>query len=149
MAQLTEGLKVEWVADNGGGQPGPGWALIPDVKEIPTLVGAPSTHDVTTLYDKMKVYIEGLPDNGGVLAFKVFFTPELFAAYDKMVTAQKSDDIWFKVSMPAPLNKAYQFSGTVAFPANEAWGADAPMEGTLNVTATSTITLVPASPEAA
>ena len=67
MAQLTQGISLEWVAASGSEEPKEGWAKIPDVTSIPTLVGAPSNHDVTTLYDKQKVYIEGLPDNGGAL----------------------------------------------------------------------------------
>lgn len=139
MAQLTKGLVVEWAPDTDG-NPGT-WARIPDITKIPTMVGTPSTHDVTTIYNEMKVYIEGLADNGGTLGFGVNFTPELFAEYEKIKTAQETDDVWFRVGMPAPLNKAYQFRGTAYMPSNDEWAPDNPMQGTLNVTASTDITL--------
>lgn len=145
MAQLTYGIKVEWVADNEGA-PGEAWALIPDITKIPTLVGTPSTHDVTTIYNAMKNYINGLADNGGTLAFSVNFTPEIFTEYDKIKTAQTSEDVWFRVAMPAPLNKAYQFTGTASLPSNDELGADAPITGTFNITPSSDIELVAYTP---
>lgn len=147
MAQLTKGLVVEWVADSDG-SPGESWAKIPDIIKIPTMVGTPSTHDVTTIYNEMKVYIEGLADNGGTLGFGVNFTPELFAEYEKIKTAQNTDDPWFRVGMPAPLNKAYQFRGTAYMPSNDEWSPDNPMQGTLNITASTDITLETYTPGA-
>lgn len=141
MAQLTYGIKVEWATDNDG-QPNTTWSLIPDITKIPTLVGTPSTHDVTTIYNSMKNYINGLADNGGTLGFGINFTPELFAEYDKIKTAQAKDDVWFRVSMPTPLNKSYQFKGTASLPSNDELGADAPITGTFNITPSSDINLV-------
>lgn len=141
MAQLTEGLVVEWVADSSG-TPGSVWSKVPDIIKIPTLVGTPSTHEVTTIYDKMKTYIEGLPDNGGILGFGINFTKEAFDEVKKMEAAQKTDDIWMRVGMAAPINQAYQFRCTVAPLANDEWSPDNPMQGTLNVTATTGIDLV-------
>ena len=120
MAQLTKGLVVEWVADSNG-SPGASWTKIPSIIKIPTLVGTPSTHDVTDIYNEMKVYIDGLADNGGTLAFGINFTPEVFAEYEKIKKAQETDDPWFRVGMPAPLNKAYQFRGTVSMLSNDEW----------------------------
>ena len=140
MAQLTKGLVVEWVADSDG-SPGEAWAKIPSIIKIPSLVGTPSTHDVTDIYNEMKVYIEGLADNGGTLAFGINFTPEVFEEIEKIQTAQDTEDPWFRVGMPAPLNKAYQFRGTVSIPSNDEWTPDNPMQGTLNITASTDITL--------
>lgn len=147
MAQLTKGLVVEWVADSDG-LPGASWTKIPSIIKIPTLVGTPSTHDVTDIYNEMKVYIDGLADNGGTLAFGINFTPEVFAEYEKIKKAQETDDPWFRVGMPAPLNKAYQFRGTVSMLSNDEWSPDNPMQGTMNITASSDITLVAYSPAA-
>lgn len=140
MAQLTKGLVVEWVADKSG-SPDTSWAKIPSIIKIPSLVGTPSTHDVTDIYNEMKVYIEGLADNGGTLAFGINFTPEVFEEIKKIQQAQATDDPWFRVGMPAPLNKAYQFRGTVSIPSNDEWAPDNPLQGTLNITASTDITL--------
>lgn len=142
MAQLTKGLTLEWCKNTNGTAPTSGWTKIPDVIKIPTLVGTPSTHDVTSIYDNMKVYIEGLADNGGTLGFGVNYTPDIFAEVAKIQTAQASDDVWFRVAMPKPLNKAYQFRGTASILANDEWTPDNPMQGTLNITATTSVDLV-------
>lgn len=146
MAQLTKGLTVEWAA-SADTLPTSGWAKIPDIIKIPTLVGTPSTHDVTTIYDNMKTYIEGLADNGGALAFGANFTPALFSEMTKMETAQKTDDIWFRVGLPSPLNKAYTFRGTVSMLSNDEWTPDNPMQGSLNITPTTELTLGDYTPE--
>lgn len=147
MAQLTKGLVVEWVADSDG-SPSTPWTKIPSIIKIPSLVGTPSTHDVTDIYNEMKVYIEGLADNGGTLAFGINFTPEVFDEIEKIQAAQATEDPWFRVGMPAPLNKAYQFRGTVSIPSNDEWTPDNPMQGTLNITASTDITLEEYTPGA-
>lgn len=146
MAQLTKGLTLEWAKNADGNVPTTGWAKVPDVIKIPSLVGTPSTHDVTTIYDNMKVYIEGLTDNGGTLGFGVNFTPEVFAEVGKIQTEQAKDDVWFRVGMPKPLNKAYVFRGTASILANDEWTPDNPMQGTLNLTATSSVKLTDYTP---
>lgn len=141
MAQLSKGLVVEWAADQDG-SPASTWTKIPEILKIPTLIGTPSTHDVTTIYNTMKVYIEGLSDNGGALAFGVNFTPEMFAELKKMQTAQQSEDIWFRVGMPAPLNQAYQWKGTIGgIPSNDEWTPDMPLQGTIYITPSTDLTL--------
>lgn len=146
MAQLTKGLTLEWVKNTDGSVPTTGWVKVPDVIKIPSLVGTPSTHDVTTIYDNMKVYIEGLADNGGTLGFGVNFTPEVFAEVGKIQTEQAKDDVWFRVGMSKPLNKAYVFRGTASILANDEWTPDNPMQGTLNLTATSSVELTDYTP---
>ena len=141
MAQLTVGIKFEWGKPGmSDGEPSE-WSVIPDITSIPTLIGAPSNHDVTTIYDTMKTYIEGLPDNGGQLSFGALFTKELFAEVDKIQTQQKTADPYFKVSLPAPLSKSYIFRGTLATPSNDEWAPDNPIMGKLNITPTAAITL--------
>ena len=140
MAQLTKGITFEWGAA-GDSDAAPGsWTKIPDITSIPTLIGAPSSHDVTTIYSEMKEYLEGLPDNGGTLGFSALFTPALFTVVDAIQTAQETADPYFRVALPKPLNKAYTFRSTLAIPANDEWQPDNPILGTLNITPTSSIT---------
>ena len=143
MAQLTQGISLEWVAASGSEEPKMGWAKIPDVTSIPTLIGAPSNHDVTTLYDKQKVYIEGLPDNGGALEFATVLTPEVFTVTDAIIAAQATDKPWFRISLPKPLNKAYVFRGTMATPSNDEFQPDNPIMGKLIITPSTSIELKP------
>ena len=48
--------------------------------------------------------------------------------------------------MPKPLNKAYVFRGTASILANDEWTPDNPMQGTLNLTATSSVELTDYTP---
>lgn len=148
MAQLTQGIVVEWATDNEG-SPNTTWKKIPEIISIPTLIGAPATHDVTTIYNKTKTYIEGLPDNGGTLSFGVNFTPDVFTTVNEIQTAQETETPWFRVGLPAPLNKAYQFRGTMAIPSNEEWTPDNPIQGNLNITPSTDISLVTYTPAGA
>lgn len=134
MAQLTNGLLFQWSADGTTD-----WKTIPDVTSIPTLIGEPNSHDVTTIYSTQKEYLEGLPDNGGTLSFGILMTPEVLTAVEAIQTAQATKNPFFRVAMPRPLMKAYQWQGTMAIPGNEEWSADNPLTGTLNVTPTSAI----------
>lgn len=141
MAQLTVGITLEW-AEPGAGDAEPTiWKKIPDVNSIPTLIGAPGNHDVTTMYDTQKVYLEGLPDNGGTLAFGALFTLALFKTVNEIMASQTTSNPYFRVSLPDPLGKAYVWRGTVATPANDEWAPDNPIMGKLNVTPTSSIVL--------
>lgn len=146
MAQLTKGLVVEWSLPSEETGEATSWKKIPSIISIPTLIGTPSTHDVTSIYNDMKVYIDGLVDNGGTLGFGVNFEPEIFTTVDEILEAQKTDDVWFRVGMPAPLNKAYQFKGTASILSNDEWAPDNPMQGTLNLTASTDITMVNYTP---
>lgn len=145
MAQLTQGIVVEWATDNDG-SPNEDWKTIPEIISIPTLIGSPATHDVTTIYNKMKTYIEGLPDNGGTLSFGVNFTPDVFTTVNEIQTAQKTETPWFRVGLPEPLKKAYQFRGTMSTPSNEEWTPDNPIQGNLNITPSTDISLVEYTP---
>lgn len=142
MAQLTNGLLFQWSSDGEAS-----WKTIPDVTSIPTLIGEPSSHDVTTIYSTQKEYLEGLPDNGGTLSFGILMTPEVLAEVEAIQTAQETKNPFFRVAMPKPLLKAYQWEGTMAIPGNEEWSADNPLTGTLNVTPTSAIEFKEYTPE--
>lgn len=147
MAQLTVGIKLEWVADSAGTEPTSGWKAVPDITSIPTLIGEPSTHDVTTLSDIQKVYIEGLPDNGGTLGFSVNMTPEVLAAVEEIQTAQETANPWFRVALPKPLQKAYVFRGTVGTISNDELAPDNPIAGKLNITPSTPMTFKEYTPE--
>lgn len=142
MAQLTNGLLFQWSTDGATS-----WKTIPDVTSIPTLIGEPSSHDVTTIYSTQKEYLEGLPDNGGTLSFGILMTPEVLAEVEAIQTAQETKNPFFRVAMPKPLQKAYQWEGTMSIPGNEEWSADNPLTGTLNVTPTSAIEFKEYTPE--
>lgn len=141
MAQLTVGIQVEWGVPSGSDAEPTLWKKIPEVTSIPTLIGAPSNHDVTTVYDAQKVYLEGLPDNGGTLAFSVLLTVEVFTVVNEIMTAQETSNPYFRVSLPAPLSKAYVWRGTMAIPANDEWAPDNPILGKLNITPSTSIEL--------
>lgn len=146
MAQLTKGILVEWGTPGDSDAEPATWTKIPDITSIPTLVGAPTNHDVTTIYDEMKVYLEGLPDNGGQLAFSCLFTPALMTEVKKIQTQQDTSNPYFRVALPAPLSKAYVFRGTVAIPANDEWAPDNPILGKLNITPSTSIEFKDYSP---
>lgn len=146
MAQLTKGILVEWGKPGDSDAEPTEWTKIPDITSIPTLVGAPTNHDVTTIYDEMKVYLEGLPDNGGQLAFSCLFTPALMTEVEKIQTQQDTSNPYFRVALPAPLSKAYVFRGTVAIPANDEWAPDNPILGKLNITPSTAIEFKEYSP---
>ncbi len=139
MAQLTEGVKLEWATDNGSGTANDDWRVIPSITKIPELVGTPSTHDVTDIYCKMKRYIDGLPDNGGNLTFECNMEVEIVEEYEKIRNAQKTAAPHFKVSLPAPLNKAYTFRGKVSALSNNEISPDNPLVGKLTIMATTDI----------
>lgn len=141
MAQLTYGIVFEYgVPSDSDGKPTT-WKTIPDITSIPTLIGAPSNHDVTSLYDPQKVYLEGLPDNGGQLAFGAIFTVRLFAVVKEIRTAQDTANPYFRVRLPEPLSKAYVFRGTLAIPSNDEWQPDNPILGKLNITPSTAVDL--------
>lgn len=133
MAQLSVGMSVEYAEFTGTAPTS--WTVIPDITSVPAMGGTISTHDVTTIYNNMKVYIEGLPDVGGTLGFAGLFTPELFEAVDTIRSGQKSGTKYaFSVTYPAPLSKRVWFQGTVAPLSSDEAGVDAPITCTVNIT---------------
>lgn len=134
MAQLSVGMSVEYGESISGAKPA-SWTVIPDITSIPAMGGTISTHDVTTIYNTMKVYIEGLPDVGGTLGFAANFTPELFQVVETIIATQKTGKKHaFAVSYPAPLSKRVWFIGTVAPLSSDEAGVDAPLTCTVNIT---------------
>lgn len=134
MAQLSVGMSVEYGKSTNGTAPTT-WTVIPDITSIPAMGGTISTHDVTTIYNTMKVYIEGLPDVGGTLGFAANFTPELFSTVETIIEGQKAGEKHaFSVSYPAPLSKRVWFIGTVAPLSSDEAGVDAPLTCTVNIT---------------
>lgn len=141
MAQLTAGIMIEWGAPSSSDAEPTTWKKIPNVTSVPTLIGTPSNHDVTDLYATQKEYLEGLPDNGGTLAFGAIFTPELFTVVNEIITSQETANPYFRVSLPKPLSKAYVWRGTLATPSNDEWAPDNPIMGKLNITPSTAVTL--------
>lgn len=137
MAQLSAGMSVEYGESTSGNVPST-WKKVPDITSIPAMGGNVSTHDVTTIYNEMKVYIEGLPDVGGTLAFAANFTPELFNVVEEIRTAQAGGKKHaFSVVYPAPLSKRVWFLGTVAQLASDEAAVDAPLTCNVNITPSS------------
>lgn len=132
MAQISAGIKFEYGSPNAGSEPTL-WTEIPDVQSIPTLIGDPNSLDATKLTDTQKTYVPGLPDNGGLLTFAVYLTPEVFDAYDAVNLAQATEDLYYRVTYPAPLNKAFQWRGRTASLSNQDTEPDSVVMGNWNV----------------
>lgn len=141
MAQLTVGVTLEYGESTSGADP-TSWKKIADVTSVPTLVGDPTSHDVTTLSDVQKVYIAGLPDNGGVLGFGVLLTPAVDTAVAAIMGMQESKTVMFRVGMPAPFGKAFKFTGEVTALVNDEITPDNPLTGKINIVPTSSVSLV-------
>lgn len=141
MAQITAGIALKYGTPSSMDGVPDSWTEVPDIKTIPTLIGDPNTLDATKLSDKQKVYIPGLPDNGGLLSFGCYLTKELFTAYDAMVLAQAEKDLYFRVEYPAPLSKAFQWRGKVASLSNQEHGTDATTDGNLNIVPSTEVTI--------
>ena len=74
------GVKVSYAFESvAGTRPTTGYALIPQVKEIPEMNPQPETLETTSFDNKeYKTYVDGLKDLGGVLDFTANFTQELY-----------------------------------------------------------------------
>lgn len=148
MAQITAGIKLYYGTGSGtGGSVAPTvWSELPDIISTPSLSEPPNTIDTTTLSEiEMKVYIEGLKDMGGALAFEAWYTPALAAA----VTAAKAvsaENLWFSIGYPAPADARVQFKGTVAdlFPGEAA--VDEALGCTVYITPTTEMAIVDLTP---
>lgn len=146
MAQLSAGMSVQYgqVNDRLMTTPPTSWTDIPDITSVPAMGGNISTHDVTTIYNTNKVYIEGLPDVGGTLGFAANFTKELYDEVESIRALQDSGSkanppkyMAFSVTYPAPLSKRVWFLGTCAPVASDEAGVDAPLTCTVNITPSS------------
>lgn len=147
MAQLTVGVTLEYGESADGMAEPSSWTKVADVTSIPTLVGDPSSHDVTTLADTQKVYIPGLPDNGGVLGFGVLLTPEVDTAVSDIMSKQGTKTVMFRVGMPEPLGKCFQFAGEVTALVNDEITPDSPLTGKINIIPSTSVELKAYSPE--
>lgn len=146
MAQLTAGIVLEYGESADGRADPSSWTKIAKVTSIPTLVGDPSTHDITTLEDNQKVYLRGLPDNGGVLGFGILFEPETFTTVEAIQEMQETSSVMFRVGMPAPLSKAFQFVGEVTALTNDEITPDSPLTGKINIVPSTPVELKTYSP---
>lgn len=82
------GVKVSYAFETTAGtRPTTGYALIPQVKEIPEMNPQPDTLE-TTSFDNLeyKTYVDGLKDLGGVLDFTANFTQELYDLWQTATT---------------------------------------------------------------
>lgn len=146
MAQLTVGTVLEYGESADGTADPTSWTKISDVTSIPTLVGDPSSHDVTTLSDVQKVYISGLPDNGGTLGFGVLLTDEVATTVTDIMTKQKTKTIKYRVGMPEPFGRCFKFTGEISALANDEITPDNPLTGKINITPTSSVELAEYTP---
>lgn len=141
MAQISKGVKLEWGAPGASDVEPTVWKKIPDITSIPSLIGAPSTKDATTLADEQKVYVEGLPDAGGTLAFSANFTPELAMEAESVIESQDTANPYFRVVFPIPLNMAYVWRGTLAPVSNDDIPVDSILTCKLNITPSTIVEL--------
>jgi hypothetical protein len=115
-AGVTIGYAVEATA---GERPSSGYALIPDIKEIPDFNPEPETHEATDLEEtEYKFYVQGLKDIGGALGFKANFTEKLQGIWEEVVDAHKTNiesgkRVWFEIKHPK-LAKSVFFPGEPA-----------------------------------
>ncbi|MBO5969034.1 MAG: hypothetical protein J6S14_11120 [Clostridia bacterium] len=115
-AGVTIGYAVEATA---GERPSSGYALIPDIKEIPDFNPEPETHEATDLEEtEYKFYVQGLKDIGGALGFKANFTEKLQGIWEEVVEAHKTNiesgkRVWFEIKHPK-LAKSVFFPGEPA-----------------------------------
>lgn len=148
MAQITAGIKLYYGEGSGvgGNTPPASWSELPDIVSTPSLSEAPNTIDVTTLGEtEMKVYIEGLKDMGGALAFEAWYTPELVAAV-AAAQAITAENLWFSIGYPAPADARVQWKGTIAdlYPGEAA--VDEALSATVYITPTTEMTVVDLTP---
>ncbi len=135
----TLGVKLEYGVSPSGTAP-TDWELIPDVVTIPSLIGTPGTTAITTIYDTTETYIDNKPDTGGAIAVTVNFTEELLDACDTILAAQNAgSSIYYRVTLPAPLDREYEWVGKLATPSNADIGSSGAITGTLNITPISAI----------
>ena len=112
-AGVTFGYAVE---TSKGTRPTSGYAVIPDIKEIPEMNPEPETIETTVLSEtEFKTYIEGLKDLGGALSFLANYTTELETVWAELVEAYKTAyasglSVWFEVKHPK-LDKSVYFTG--------------------------------------
>lgn len=137
-AGVTFGYAVETTA---GTRPTTGYALIPDLKEIPEMNPEPETLESTTLAEtEYKTYIEGLKDLGGALSFLANYTTELESAWAALMEAYETAQadgkaVWFEVKHPK-LPKSVFFTGQPSAMGLPAMSVNAILETNLFITPT-------------
>lgn len=137
-AGVTVGYAVEATA---GTRPTTGFALIPDIKEVPDFNPEPTTHDATDLEETdSKFYIQGLKDIGGVLGFRANFTEKLRGIWEDVVEAHTTGAasekrVWFEIQHP-DLSESVYFTGEPATMGLPGMSVDSILETTLYITPT-------------
>lgn len=142
VALSTAGVQFKWAVEKTKGQrPTTGYAVIPDVKEVPEMNPEPETLESTTLAEtEYKTYIEGLKDLGGALSFLANYTTELENAWSALVEAYKTAkatelSTWFCVEHPS-LEKAVYFTGQPSAMGLPAMSVNSILETNLYITPT-------------
>lgn len=137
-AGVTVGYAVEATA---GTRPTSGFALIPDIKEVPDFNPEPETHEATDLEEtEYKFYIQGLKDIGGALGFRANFTSKLQTMWEEVVAAHKDGEeagkrVWFEIQHPK-LEKSVFFPGEPAAMGLPGMSTNAILETTVYITPT-------------
>lgn len=137
-AGVTFGYAVETAK---GTRPTTGYALIPDVKEIPEMNPEPETLETTVLSEtEYKTYIEGLKDLGGALSFLANYTTELETAWAALVEEYKTAaetglSVWFEIKHPK-LDKSVFFTGQPSAMGLPAMSVNSVLETNLYITPT-------------
>lgn len=99
----TAGVLLKWKsATTPGTKPTGAFAALPNVKSTPDMSGTPDTLEVTDLSDTVwKRYIAGLKDPGDTIEFTANLTSALQTAWDAVVTAATTSEIWFEIAIPS------------------------------------------------
>lgn len=133
----TIGVKLKWASEvTAGSRPTSGFAVIPDLKEIPGIENTPSQLEVTNLVDTHRRYIPGVIDSGNDFALTANMTASMKTAWASMKTAADAawasgKATWFEISIPN--FDSFYFAGRPTELGASQLGVDAVIEASLHI----------------
>lgn len=116
----TAGMTLQYAVETTKGtRPTSGYAVIPEIKSMPSFNPAPNTIDSTTLAEtEYMTYVKGLKDLGGALEYGANLTEDLIDFWEELMNAYETaaaegKAMWFAVVHPK-LSKATYYVGEPA-----------------------------------
>jgi len=115
----TAGITVNYaVEETAGVRPTTGYQEIIEITEIPETSSTPETYDATPLSSKKyHIYVPGLIDLGGALAYTANFSQTLLELWNKTLVpayeeaAEAGKSMWFCIVIPGFTDALY-YTGT-------------------------------------